>query len=50
MEKFLAEGRLYFPKGGGTPCYIRYFDEMPGVPLQNIQRADKMLTDGGNSG
>ena len=35
MEKFLAEGRLYFPKNGGTPCYIRYLDEMPGVPLQN---------------
>lgn len=35
MEKFLQEGRLYFPKGGGTPCYKRYLDEMPGVPMQN---------------
>ena len=35
MEKFLAEGRIYFPQGGGTPCYKRYLDEMPGVPLQN---------------
>lgn len=35
MEKFLAEGRLYFPKNGGTPSYKRYLDEMPGVPLQN---------------
>src|SRR6185436_14950235 len=35
MEKYLAEGRLYFPEGGGTPCYKRYLDEMPGVPLQN---------------
>jgi adenine specific DNA methylase Mod len=35
MEKFLAEGRLYFPKNGGTPAYKRYLDEMPGVPLQN---------------
>ncbi|MCL2021291.1 MAG: restriction endonuclease, partial [Betaproteobacteria bacterium] len=35
MEKFLAEDRLYFPKGGGAPRYKRYLDEMPGVPLQN---------------
>ena len=35
MEKFLAEGRLYFPKSGGTPSYKRYLDEMPGVALQN---------------
>jgi site-specific DNA-methyltransferase (adenine-specific) len=35
MEKFMAEGRLYFPKNGGTPSYKRYLDEMPGVPLQN---------------
>jgi DNA modification methylase len=36
MEKFLAEGRLYFPKNGGTPSYKRYLDEMPGVSLQNV--------------
>lgn len=35
METFLKEGRLYFPKNGGTPSYKRYLDEMPGVPLQN---------------
>jgi len=35
MEKMLSEGRLYFPPNGGTPAYIRYLDEMPGVPLQN---------------
>ena len=35
MEKFYQEGRLYFPKNGGTPAYKRYLDEMPGVPLQN---------------
>ena len=35
LEKFKAEGRLYFPKNGGTPAYKRYLDEMPGVPLQN---------------
>jgi DNA modification methylase len=35
MEKFMAEGRLYFPKNGGLPRYIRYLDEMPGVTLQN---------------
>jgi DNA modification methylase len=36
MEKFLREGRLYFPKNGGTPAYKRYLDEMPGVPLQDV--------------
>ncbi len=36
MEKFYGEGRLYFPKSGGTPSYKRYFDEMPGVPLQDV--------------
>jgi DNA modification methylase len=36
LEKFLAEGRLYFPKNGGTPSYKRYLDEMPGVPLQDL--------------
>lgn len=35
MEQFYAEGRLFFPKSGGTPSYIRYLDEMPGVPIQN---------------
>ena len=35
MQKFYGEGRLYFPKNGGTPSYKRYLDEMPGVPLQN---------------
>jgi DNA modification methylase len=35
MEKFLKEGRLYFPGSGGPPRYKRYLDEMPGVPLQN---------------
>jgi DNA modification methylase len=36
MEKFYKEGRLYFPKNGGTPSYKRYLDEMPGVPLQDL--------------
>jgi len=35
LEKFYNEGRLYFPKAGGTPAYKRFLDEMPGVPLQN---------------
>ena len=35
MEKYYQEGRLYFPKNGGTPSYKRYLDEMPGVALQN---------------
>jgi DNA modification methylase len=36
MEKFKVEGRLYFPKNGGTPAYKRYLDEMPGVAAQNV--------------
>ncbi|GAB1345065.1 site-specific DNA-methyltransferase [Gemmatimonas sp.] len=36
LEKFKAEGRLYFPKNGGTPAYKRYLDEMPGVSLQDV--------------
>jgi DNA modification methylase len=36
MEKFEKEGRLYYPKGKGTPSYKRYLDEMPGVALQDI--------------
>jgi site-specific DNA-methyltransferase (adenine-specific) len=35
LQKFFEQGRIYFPKNGGTPAYIRYLDEMPGVPLQN---------------
>ncbi len=35
MQKFYDEGRLYFPKNGGTPAYKRYLDEMAGVPIQN---------------
>jgi len=36
MEQFKTEGRLYFPKNGGTPSYKRYLDEMPGVALQDV--------------
>ncbi len=35
MEKFEAEGRLYYTKSG-QPRYKRYLDEMPGVPLQDL--------------
>ena len=35
MEKFDREGRLYYTKSG-MPCYKRYLDEMPGVPLQDF--------------
>jgi DNA modification methylase len=35
MQKYFNDGRLYFPKNGGTPSYKRFLDEMPGVPLQN---------------
>lgn len=35
MEQFEREGRLVYTKTG-MPCYKRYLDEMPGVPLQDI--------------
>jgi len=38
MEQFEKEGRLYYPKGNGTPSYKRYLDEMPGVALQTSGR------------
>ena len=34
MEKFERQGRLVYTKTG-MPCYKRYLDEMPGVPLQD---------------
>ena len=35
MIEFEKQGRLYYTKSG-MPCYKRYFDEMPGVPLQDL--------------
>ncbi|MCL4343905.1 MAG: restriction endonuclease [Nitrososphaerota archaeon] len=35
MEKLESEGRLYYTKNG-TARYIRYLDEMPGTPLQDV--------------
>jgi hypothetical protein len=35
MREYAAQGRLYYSKSG-IPSYIRYLDEMPGVPLQDI--------------
>jgi DNA modification methylase len=35
MERFEREGRLVYTKSG-MPCYKRYLDEMPGVPLQDV--------------
>jgi DNA modification methylase len=46
MEQFKIEGRLYFPQNGGAPRYIRYLDEMPGVPLQNSWEDIPPLTSG----
>ena len=46
MEEFKQKGRLYFPKNGGAPRYIRYLDEMPGVPLQNSWEDIQPLTAG----
>jgi DNA modification methylase len=36
MERLDAEGRIYYPPGGGRPGLKRYLDEMPGVPLQDV--------------
>jgi hypothetical protein len=46
MEKLKQEGRIYFPPNGGTPQYIRYLDEMLGVPLQNSWEDISPLTSG----
>ncbi|MEJ2671568.1 MAG: DNA methyltransferase [Deltaproteobacteria bacterium] len=35
MKKFEKEGRIVYTNSG-MPCYKRYLDEMPGVPLQDI--------------
>jgi len=35
MIEFAKAGRLYH-SSSGVPCYKRYLDEMPGVPLQDI--------------
>jgi DNA modification methylase len=35
MEKFVAEGRLYYTKSG-IPRLKQYLDEMPGVMLQDV--------------
>ena len=34
MIEYAKEGRICYT-GTGTPCYKRYLDEMPGVPLQD---------------
>jgi site-specific DNA-methyltransferase (adenine-specific) len=36
LERLDTEGRLYWPKGGGWPRYIRYLDEVKGVPMQDV--------------
>lgn len=36
MAKLIEEGRVIQPAPGKVPRYKRYFDEMPGVPLQNL--------------
>jgi DNA modification methylase len=35
MIEYARENRIYH-SNTGVPCYKRYFDEMPGVPLQDI--------------
>jgi site-specific DNA-methyltransferase (adenine-specific) len=37
LDELDAAGRIYWPKkAGGWPRYIRYLDEMKGVPLQDV--------------
>ncbi len=37
LDELKKQGRIYFPKkSGGVPAYVRYLDEMPGVPLQDV--------------
>jgi site-specific DNA-methyltransferase (adenine-specific)/adenine-specific DNA-methyltransferase len=36
MTKLLSEGKIYQAKPGAVPRKIRYLDEAPGVPLQDI--------------
>lgn len=36
LDELDKQGRIYWPKEGGVPRYIRYLDEMPGRSLQSI--------------
>jgi site-specific DNA-methyltransferase (adenine-specific) len=37
LDQLDAQGRIYWPKKiGGWPRYIRYLDELKGVPLQDV--------------
>jgi adenine specific DNA methylase Mod len=36
MDELIAAGRVVQTSPGTVPAYKRYFDEMPGVPLQDI--------------
>lgn len=36
LERMDAEGRIYWPPGGGFPRYKRYLDEAAGQPLDDI--------------
>ena len=36
LERLDAEGRIYWPSGGGWPRYRRYLDEVKGVPMQDV--------------
>ena len=36
MQELFEQGRIKQTKPGNVPRYVRYLDEMPGVPLQDI--------------
>jgi adenine-specific DNA-methyltransferase len=36
LEQLDRTGRIYWPSGRAWPRYIRYLDEVKGVPLQDV--------------
>ncbi len=36
LDALAADGRIYFPPGGGTPSLKRYVNELGGVPVDSI--------------
>ncbi len=36
LDRMDQEGRIYWPVKGGWPRYVRYLDELRGVPLQDV--------------
>jgi hypothetical protein len=43
MQQLIDSGRVIQTRPGAVPQYVRYLDEMPGVPLQNLWTDLKVL-------